>query len=313
MAVRKVSQPEPLLGFLGTTILHISARLPLWAARAMGTGLGRLGWVVPNQFKAVSRINIDWCFPELGRRARRAFLKRVLVATGQTTTESGPVLSWSAERARTLVTEVEGEELLNRALARGGPGVVLLLPHLGNWEIVNPFLTARMEVVALYRRPRIAELEQIVAARRQRTGCRMVPATPTGLRELFKAVRDGQAAIILPDQEPVRTSGVFAPFFGIPALTMTLVQRLLRRFGSQALFIYGYRNPRGFTIRIREAPARIDDADPVVAATALNAGVERCVRECPEQYTWSYKRFKTRPQEESPRRSYRRQPSDPLP
>jgi KDO2-lipid IV(A) lauroyltransferase len=313
MAVRKVSQPEPLLGFLGTSILRISARLSLRAARAMGTCLGRLGWVLPNQFKTVSRINIDWCFPELSRRRKRAFLRRVLVATGQTTTESGPVLSWPVERARTLVTDVEGGELLDRALAKAGPGVVLLLPHLGNWEIVNPFLTARTEVVALYRRPRIAELEQIVAAARRRTGCRMVPATPTGLRELFKAVRDGQAAIILPDQEPVRTSGVFAPFFGIPALTMTLVQRLVRRFGSQALFVYGYRNPLGFTLRIREAPEGIDHLDPVVAATALNLGVERCVRECPEQYTWSYKRFKTRPPDESPRRNYRRPPPHPLP
>jgi Kdo2-lipid IVA lauroyltransferase/acyltransferase len=312
MSDRKVSASSPLLGALARVAFSAGAALPLPVARALGALLGGIGGLLPNQFRRVSRFNLEWCFPELTDRQRRALLRSSLVATGRTTAEAGPVFTWSVERLRSLILEVEGEELLDRALARaaarGGAGPVLLLPHLGNWEMVNPFLMAKTPFVALYRPPRITELEEVIARGRERTGCRMVPATAAGLRELFAAVRGGRAAIILPDQEPVRRSGVFAPLFGIPALTMTLVPRLLRRVGSEVLFIYARRTGGGFSVHVREAPEGIDDADPVTAARALNLGVERCVRECPEQYMWSYKRFKTRPDEELHRLNVLRDP-----
>jgi KDO2-lipid IV(A) lauroyltransferase len=312
MSDRKVSTSSPLLGALARAAFAAGAALPLPVARGLGALLGSIGGLLPNQFRRVSRFNLEWCFPELTERQRRALLRSSLAAAGRTTAEAGAVFTWPLDRLRSLITEVEGEELLDRALARagagGGPGPVLLMPHLGNWEMANPFLATKTSVIALYRPPRIAELEEVMARSRQRYGARTVPATAAGLRELFESVRAGRPAVVLPDQEPVRRSGVFAPFFGIPALTMTLVARLLRRVGSEALFLYALRNRRGFSIHLREAPEGIDDADLETAARALNLGVERCVRECPEQYIWSYKRFKTRPDEELHRLNVLRDP-----
>jgi KDO2-lipid IV(A) lauroyltransferase len=102
----------------------------------------------------------------------------------------------------------------------------------------------------------------------------------------------------LPDQEPKADRGsVFAPFFGVPAFTMLLVNRLARRTGARVVFLFAERLPgaQGFWLHCLEAPEGVDAEDDVEAATALNLGVERCVRVCPEQYVWSYKRFRSRP------------------
>lgn len=122
----------------------------------------------------------------------------------------------------------------------------------------------------------------------------------------MQGLRQGQVVGILPDQEPLKDHGVFAPFFGIPVLTMTLVGRLVRRFEAEVVFGAAERTAKGkFRVRIIEAPEGLGDKDPVRAATQLNLGVEQCVRASPEQYTWSYRRFRTRPPEELAARAAR--------
>lgn len=105
--------------------------------------------------------------------------------------------------------------------------------------------------------------------------------------------------MILPDQEPVQAAGDWGPFFGIPALTMTLVRGLLRRTEAVALFGMALRGPDGrFAVRYSQGPDGLDDADIQVSLARLNQGIEECIRHCPEQYQWSYKRFKSRPEGE---------------
>ncbi len=177
-----------------------------------------------------------------------------------------------------------------------GRGALLLLPHIGNWELFNHYLMSRHPFVALYRAPRVAELDSFLLEARQRTGCTMVPATPRGLLQLYRELAAGKLVLILPDQEPIRSSGVFAPFFGVPALTMTLVAKLLRKFRSPALLGWATRETDGrFTFHFREASQELADADLETAAAALNREIEACVLERPEQYLWSYKRFRIRP------------------
>jgi Kdo2-lipid IVA lauroyltransferase/acyltransferase len=299
MAMRKVSESSPTIGALARGMLALSARLPLPAARGFGSALGLLAAVVPNQFRRVTRYNLSWCFPELRASERARLLRASLVSMGRGAGEFGAVLAAPWERFNKLVAEVEGEELLARSLSRGGPGPLLLVPHLGNWEVLNPFLVQRGPLVALYRPPRIEEAHRVLLEPRERAGCTMIPATPAGLRDLYRATAAGKLTVVLPDQEPIRRSGVFAPFFGVSALTMTLVARLLRRLRSTALFVFALRTPDGrFTVHFRQPPDGLDDPDLEVAASRLNAGIEQCVREKPEQYLWSYKRFKTRPEEE---------------
>lgn len=298
MSKSKISGSSPLLNVAARAVVGAGARMSLPAAHRMGSALGHLAWLLPNQFRRVTQLNLAWCYPDEPRAVRDRLARASLIETGRTTAEAGAMLTWAPGRLRALVAEIEGGELLDRALA-SGRGTVLLLPHLGNWEVLNPWLAERRPFVALYRPPRIAELDRLLLAARQRTGCTMAPTTPSGLKMLLTELSRGGLVLILPDQEPVRSSGIFAPFFGVPALTMTLVGRLLRRCGAEALFAWAERTSNGsFRVRLKQPPAGLDDPDPAVAALRLNRGIELCVREQPTQYAWSYPRFKTRPPDE---------------
>ena len=128
-----------------------------------------------------------------------------------------------------------------------------------------------------------------------------VRAEGPGVRQLFKILKDGGVVGILPDQQPKQGDGEFAPFFGVPALTMTLLGRLAHRTGATVVFAWCERIDNGrdgrpaFALHIEAAPEAVSDADPAVAVTALNAGVERIARRDPSQYQWTYKRFTLRP------------------
>ena len=236
---------------------------------------------------------------DLSDRDRVAMTKRSLVATGRNTAEAGAMWKWSSQRLRKLEAGVENEELLDRGMERG-KGVLLLAPHIGNWEFVSHFLMWRYPVLSLYRPPRISELDSLIRHARQRLGAEMVPATGAGLRAFARALGEGRLVAILPDQEPLKRHGVFAPFFGVDALTMTLVRSLLRRYEASVVFAFAERNKNGrFKVRFVAPPQGLADADPVRAATQLNLGVETCVRLCPIQYMWSYRRFRTRPPSET--------------
>jgi KDO2-lipid IV(A) lauroyltransferase len=149
----------------------------------------------------------------------------------------------------------------------------------------------------VYRPPRRAALEPLLIRARGGFAPEQVRAEGAGVRTLYKRLQAGGTVGILPDQQPKQGDGVFAPFFGVPALTMVLVSRLAQRTGAAVLFAYAERLPRGegFRIRFRPAPDGIADADLVTAVTALNQGVEDCVKLAFEQYQWHYKRFQLRP------------------
>jgi KDO2-lipid IV(A) lauroyltransferase len=149
----------------------------------------------------------------------------------------------------------------------------------------------------MYRPPRQKSFDKIVREARQRTGLRVVPTDTAGIRTLYQTLKDGHVVGILPDQDPRDSRSPFTPFFNVQTNTVTLVSRLAAKTHATVFFTFGERLPRGkgFRLHILPAAPEVSDPDPVRAATALNAGVEYCVRMAPEQYQWSYKRFRTRP------------------
>ena len=295
MSARKTVTSAPGRARLARALLALGSRLPISGAHGLGRCLGALCGRLPIEPRDVTDLNLTLCFPEMPANERRRLVVRSLEETGKAAFELGALWRWPVERLEALEEAAVGEELLAGTVA-GGRGTVLLTPHLGNWEFLNHFLMRRGQLVTLYRPPRIAELDAVVLEARGRTGCVSAPATRGGVRRVLRALAAGELVLILPDQEPLKAYGVHAPFFGVPALTMTLVARILRRTGAAPLFVFAERRPAGkFRIRFLEAPGGLTDADEETAAASLNRGVEACVRLCPEQYLWSYKRFKTAP------------------
>lgn len=275
--------------------LWLAGRLPLRLAQALGAGIGTLVRLVGLREARVSRRNLELCFPALDAQAREALLRDSLRETGRTLMETARCWTRPTPDNLRLVRAVEGAELFDAALA-SGRGVIVAAPHLGNWELLNQWLAQRTPIAIVYRPPRSAWMEALLRTARGHPGVSQVRAEAAGVRQLFRVLKDGGCVGILPDQQPKRGDGEFAPFFGVQALTMTLLSRLANKAGAVVLFAWAQRrDDGGFDVRFRDAPAGIDAADAVVGVTALNAGVETCAREAPSQYQWSYKRFTMRP------------------
>jgi KDO2-lipid IV(A) lauroyltransferase len=295
MKQTEASRSTPLRVRMMLLALHCVGHLPVGLLRALAWPVGTLCWLLPTQLRKVSEFNLRLCFPDLDAAARRSRMRRSLEEASKTALETTAIWLGSPARLDRLRDGIEGEELLERALA-AGRGAVLLSPHLGNWEFLNCVLPRLGQVHSVYRIPRLAGMDGPIRRYRERSGIHMVPATSLGLRRLLRALEANQMVLILPDQEPGKEHGVHAPFFGVPALTMTLVSRILRRTGAVPLYVFAERRSSGrFRVHFRAAPAGLADSDPRRAAASLNAGLEECVRFLPDQYVWNYKRFKTAP------------------
>jgi KDO2-lipid IV(A) lauroyltransferase len=276
---------------------RLAAYVPLTLSQSMGAALGWLADHVHSKRRWVVETNIATCFPHLLPGAQRKLRRQVLMQNAMFMCEL-PAAWFRSRRYWLERLDTSAFDYLARELLARGKGLIIALPHLGNWELgIHGFATVG-GFTALYRPPRNRVLEPLLRGGRERSDVQMAPTDRSGLRALFKTLKDGKAVVVLPDQAPVRdqAGGVHAPFFGEPALTMTLLSQLVRRTGAPVLFSCFERGPAGrFTIRCFEGDSAIGSEDPVEAATALNAGVERCVRLRPDQYQWTYKRFRRPP------------------
>lgn len=207
------------------------------------------------------------------------------------------------DRALGALARWQGDELIERALDEGR-GLVLLTPHLGCFEVCAQAIAERFgnrtRLTAMYRPARQAWLRELEEHARRRPGLDTAPAALAGVRQMIRALRRGEAVGLLPDQVPPEGMGVWAPFFGRPAYTMTLATRLVQQTGAALLLIWAERLPRGagYVLRV-SAPdgalptqADSDEALQVACATMVNEQMEALIRQAPAQYLWGYHRYK---------------------
>jgi len=268
------------------------ASLPLSSIHAIGGALGRV---------------VYWLSPTYRRRLRENMAGAgyrdpgQIAAAAREAGKQGLETPWIWMRPRADLiarTEVVDMSIADAALADGRP-VMFLPPHLGCFEVTAQFYAAfRPEaatrpITVLYRIPRKSILRPIVESGRAAQGLKLAPAEMRGVRMLMKAMKDREVVGILPDQVPSRGEGVWAPFFGRWAYTMTLPARLARQFDAIVIFVYGERLPegRGYRIHLKrlEEPFTGDAAQD---AAIMNRGLESLIRECPTQYLWGYNRYK---------------------
>jgi len=284
---------------LAIFILRLVSLFPLPVIHFMGRFVGTSFNLFKNDLRKIARMNIHICFPELNKQQRDELVSESLKHVGIAILESGALWLWSPKKVLKLVRKVTGEEFLKAAMAKGN-GVILMIPHLGAWEMVGLYVSNHYPMTSLYRPLRLRGMSDMVRAGRERMGAKLVPTDANGVRALRKALSSGELVGILPDQDPGQGSGVFAPFFGFQANTSTLLTRLARKSGAEVLVSYAERLPdgQGFHLHFLHSSQCVTDQNPVAAATCLNNIVEECVRQLPAQYQWAYKRFRTRPEGE---------------
>lgn len=280
-------------GKLIKLVFRLLSLLSLRSAQRLGRFFGGLAWKLGGRSAEVTRKNLRACYPNLSNQEIETLGRHSLQETGATALEIPLMWEWPVERCLGLIREIEGEELLDDYKA-GKHGLLLLAPHIGNWELTGLFFASRYSMAALYSPPNQPGFEEYMKTVRSRSGSELVATDRRGIMRLFNILRGGGVVGILPDQTPRREGGEFAPFFGIPTITMTLASKLVHKTGARPLVTYAQRLPdaQGFKIVIRDAEPGMASKDMTESLTALNRSVEKCIADAPAQYQWEYKRFR---------------------
>ena len=280
-----------ILIVLGVALLRlVSKRISL----AMNQRLGVTLVTVVSLFKLKTRktadTNLALCFPEMEVSDRHRMMRRSFQELGKLVFEADYLWHIGKPEIRALVREVEGEEVRTRAEAQGR-GVIYATPHLGCWELAGLYIALDGPLYCLYKRSRYRIVEHFIRGGREAGGLKLCQTDMGGVKKLLRKLAAGENIGILPDQKAPADSRVIAPFFGHPAITMTLLIKLARH--APVVFVYAQRLPyaHGYRICFLEPSPEIYSADPVIAATAVNQAIEHLVRRCPEQYLWLYRRF----------------------
>lgn len=276
--------------FLIQCLITPFAFLPLRWSQAIGAYLG-LALIKHNKKRAhIALANIRTCFPDKTVEQQHELLRATAMEAGKWFMES-PYIWFRHPNYLCNKVSVTNPELLENAYSKGR-GVVIVLPHQGNWELLNFYVPQRYPFGAMYRPSNSPLLEDIILKGRSRLGGSMFGAHSRGVRQALKALKKNTVLAILSDHLPSEEAGVHAPFFGHPALTGKLTHSLLRYNTSEILLasVLRKKQGQGFEISFHEVPG-MDTDDSVAAATALNTAIEKSILLAPEQYQWVYRRF----------------------
>ncbi|HYG41569.1 MAG TPA: lysophospholipid acyltransferase family protein [Bordetella sp.] len=263
------------------------ALLPLPLLHAAGRLMGLLVYAWPGRYRQRLRANAA----QAGY-SDAAFARRAAAETGAMIMEMPKVWFRGAE---SLSKTVSDEFHVVEAALAEGRGILFLTPHLGCFEITARYLAVARHIpmTVMFRPPRIAVLGPLLETARNTSGLKAVPATLQGVREFVRALRRGESVGLLPDQAPGAGEGVWAPFFGRMAYTMTLPGKLARQAQVAVIVVGGERLPqgRGWRMHFARVPEPLPD-DSQAQAALFNAVMEKLIQRIPHQYLWSYNRYK---------------------
>jgi KDO2-lipid IV(A) lauroyltransferase len=278
------------------TLVRWLSRWPLWLLHALGSGLGWLTYALSPSYRSRLRANA-------AQAGITAADRRASVAEAGRLVAELPRL-WLRPRQQVIADPVrwDGAPQLQALLDRGR-GLVLLTPHLGSFEVSAQAYAERFGAVqpitVLYRPARKRWLRELEETARARPALATAPATLAGVRLMLRALKRGETVGLLPDQVPPEGMGVWVPFFGRPAYTMTLAARLVQQTGAAVGLLWTERLPggSGYVVHAEALPEPLPDSGDEASALVINRAMEAVIRRCPRQYLWGYHRYK------SPRRT----------
>jgi len=273
------------------------SRRPLRLLHALGGLMGWLAYGLSPSYR--TRLKANATLAGVAAAERRA----AVADAGRLVMEL-PRL-WLRPREQPIADPVrwEGAELLEALLARGR-GLVLLTPHMGSFEVSAQAYAerygARQPITVLYRPARQPWLRELEETARARPSLATAPANLAGVRLMLRALRKGETVGLLPDQVPPDGMGVWVPFFGQPAYTMTLAARLVLQTGAAVAVLWTERLPQGAGYVVRALPLPVPlpqkaadgSYDEAAAALAINRSMEAVILQKPSQYLWGYHRYK---------------------
>jgi KDO2-lipid IV(A) lauroyltransferase len=280
--------------YLGLALLWLIHWLPLALQSTLGAALGALLYRVARGRRRVARRNLELCFPELDAAARERLVRAHFRVAAQAMLDHGLLFFAAGSRLDRLV-RLEGVEHLEAARAAGP--VIVLAPHFVGLDMGGVRLTRHMRIVSIYQKLRNPVFDRRLLHARTRFHASPMFSRHDGVRPVLRALKDGLPLYHLPDQDFGRRGAVFAPFFGVPAATVTALSDLARLSGARVTPLVTRRLPggAGYVATFHPAWPDFPSGDAAADTARMNRWIEDRVRDMPEQYLWLHKRFKTRP------------------
>jgi KDO2-lipid IV(A) lauroyltransferase len=293
----KLLRPALLPAWLGVGALWLLHWLPLSLQAAIGNALGWLLALVPGKRRHIVATNLALCFPEVSPAMRRRWLRQTFQASVRAMLEHG-VLWWGSEARLRRLIRIDNPEA---ALGDGERPVIWLAPHFVGLDMGGSRLAMDHAAASMYARARNPVSDRMMLHGRSRFIPPVLIVKSDGIKPVLRVLKDRLPFYYLPDQDHGRLNAVFAPFFGIPAATVSALPRLAKLTGAQVVPVITRQLPGGQGYAVRFYPPWEDfPGDDLEADVArMNAFIEDRVREMPAQYLWLHRRFKTRPEGEA--------------
>lgn len=271
--------------------------LPLSVQAAVGNAAGKLGYRFAKSRRHIARRNIELCFPELDAQAQEKIVREHFQWVARSTLEHGLLFYASAKRLRRIM-HVEGN--MQYADEHPDERVMWLVPHFVGLDIaaIAGQLYQNRVATTIYQAQSNPVMEKAMRNSRMRFGKAVVFTRQQGLVPVTKAIRrDGFTFFNLPDQDFGMQDAEFVPFFGIPAATLTAPSRMAKALRMKIVPITTEMLPggKGYKIKVHPPLENLPTADAYADTVKINAFIEQEIRQCPSQYLWVHRRFKTRP------------------
>ena len=266
--------------------LNTIAALPLALVQVIGASMGILAYIGSKQYRSLFRPQYE---AVVSAHKLPFKLWDAVKASGMLFSDS--LWIWRNPQKALELVEIQNWDVVESAISEGH-GLVMLTPHLGGFEIIPRVLAQHFPATILYRPSRQEWLNEVVEEGREYLNMHFVPTNLHGVRQMTRALTRGEAIGILPDQVPSGGEGVWVPFFGRPAYTTPLPARLANRNKTPVVMFTAKRKGlgKGWLMQATRLLPLSEDAN--IAAAQINSAIENAVLVAPEQFIWSYNRYK---------------------
>lgn len=272
--------------------LKVISRFPLFFLQLLASCIAILLYSFNSSLKRITSINLKLAYPKLDETAYQTLLKKSLKSQCMTYIESIKCWGMPPEYSLNQIKNIYGEQHLTEALANK-KGVIVVVAHLGCWEFLNAWLNLHAAPMIMYKPNKHKAVDRFMLEARQRLNATLVPTDENGVRAIFKHLKQGGLTVILPDHLPKASGGIYSEFFGQKTLSTTLVSKLASKTQCNIVGLNCIRDETsGFNVYCSPLSDQILSKDLQTSVDSLNQNLEDMINIAPEQYVWSYKRFR---------------------
>lgn len=274
-------------------LLKFIAIFPLSFLQKIATLAAYILFHSNSSIKRISTINLQLAYPELEQTALQERIRLSIQSQCLTYIEFVKCWGMPPQYSLDLLKNIHGADLLEKALANK-KGVIVVIPHFGCWELLNAWLNIYTQPMIMYKPSKTKGMNRYILDARQKFNATLVPTDKVGIRQIFKHLKQGGLTVVLPDHLPKPSGGIYSQFFQQNTLSATLVSKMAAQTQCNVIGLSCIRNSElsSFDVHCTELPQTILSKDLQQSVDSLNLTMQEMVNLAPEQYIWSYKRFR---------------------